>query len=226
VTIPAGVTQVNIALYGDAIDAGNPPVWTAYLDDVSLVPQIGAVALFNTNATKWDIATSLTDGAYTPVSGSPFTLTKHWDYYRTCLVRSPVMEFEYIRVQVPTTEVPNNHAAYFELGSLCFLPTLKAVEAPRIEMRETLTRAYEKSGESIAPAGPWRLQQEWQHIVASTSVQTLRDLGLLGQHTPFLLYENDVTSHCYLFRHTDDMSFTRLGLNQPVSTTARLLELV
>ena len=222
-TIPDGCTQVAVRCFGR-----NTPNFTAYFDDIALVPKIGAIGLFNTNSPTWTIGVD-NDGIGSSFTFLPtVTMTKWWYYYRACLVQTVPLDREYVAMLTASTLRTTNAAAYYELGSVWFAPPLLSFpRAPAKDMTERLMREYEKSGESVSPAGPWRVSQEWKMVALASQIQGVKDFTMLGQQTPFLVYEsNGNQAECGIYRYTDHIEMTRAGINRHVIINPRVIELV
>lgn len=163
-----------------------------------------ATALLNANFASVQLAHSPDNVTYTDYTGSPFTIAinkPRGGRYHLFVAFS--FTKRYVRIRIPA-QTPVDSAAYFSLGLALFSGTLNTLLAnPQAPTVESLTRVYLRSGEDITPAGSFMSTQEWQTLLRPGEETQLFDIALLGEHTPFLLFNNQGKSEeVSLWRYT------------------------
>ena len=177
---------------------------------------IAGVGLFHLNGPSVQLKKSTNGGSsYTDLltgSGSftTYVASKHLAYYRYFSPVTGATGVTNVQIFVLGGQTPVDGATYLELGSAVFFSSLTSFpRPPQRGMRETLVRAYDRSGIRKRTAGPWRSEMDWQMTLRTTAhVDAWRTLALHGEDAIFCIAKTNVaTSQAYLMSYDGALEF-------------------
>lgn len=181
---------------------------------------LGGFLLQNTNAGIIALSRSTDGTSYVDLTSgegalSPRAIGQHYQYRRYCLALA--VQATHVRVTIPT-QTPLDGASHFEIGSILFPAFTAWPRSPRPGLRESITRDYERSGNSIAKAGPLRVEQEFSLMLQAGLEPAIKTFAMLGEDEAFAVFEdNGNNAEALLMRQEGAINFERHRLHRVIT---------